>query len=200
VAEPGTAGLTYEELFDRARRLAWGLAGRGSGRADRVAFFLGNRVEFVVAYLAVLALGAVLVPINLAYRRREIAHMLGDAEPKLLFTETDQLPVWAELAPEERGGVEVILAEELDDLATPAIPVIPATTPTDLPPLPIVDGGDLAMLLYTSGTTGGARGRCSPMTTSWPRSPASSPAWAWEREDVLLLTLPLFHTTAWSSA
>ena len=194
VAEPGTAGLTYEELFDRARRLALGLGRKGIGKGDRVAFFLGNRVEFVVAYLAVLALGAVLVPINLAYRRREIAHMLGDAEPKLLFTETDQLPVWAELAPEERGGVEVILAEELDDLATPAIPVIPATTPTDLPPLPIVDGGDLAMLLYTSGTTGRSKGAMLSHDNVLATVTGLLAAWAWEREDVLLLTLPLFHT------
>jgi malonyl-CoA/methylmalonyl-CoA synthetase len=189
VAEPGSAGLTYEELFDRARRLAAGLGRKGIGKGDRVAFFLGNRMEFVVAYLAVLALGAVLVPINLAYRRREIAHMLGDAEPKLLLTEEEQLPVWAELAPEERGGVEVVLAEELDDLAALAAP---ATAATD--PLPVVDGDDLAMLLYTSGTTGRSKGAMLCHDNVLATATGLLAAWAWEREDVLLLTLPLFHT------
>src|SRR5712691_5851888 len=97
VAEPGPAALTYEELFGRARRLAAGLGRRGIGKGDRVAFFLGNRVELVVA----------------------------------------------ELATGERGEAEVVLAEELGGLsADPADP---------LPPSPIVDGDDLALLLYTSG-------------------------------------------------
>jgi len=185
VTEPGAVTLTYEELFDRARRLASGLGRKGIGKGDRVAFFLGNRVEFVVAYLAVLALGAVLVPINLAYRRREIAHMLGDAEPKLLLTEADQLPILAELAPEERRGIEVVLTGELGDLMTTAAP---------LPPLPIVDGGDLAMLLYTSGTTGRSKGAMLSHDNVLATVTGLLAAWAWEREDVLLLALPLFHT------
>src|SRR5688572_2450044 len=93
----GSLDLTYAELFAEARRLAAGFAARGVRRGDRVAFFLGNRPEFVTALLALSDLGAALVPINLAYRRREIAHMLGDAEPRLLLTERAQLSVLDEL-------------------------------------------------------------------------------------------------------
>ena len=85
--------LSYRELFSEADRLAAGFAARGLRQGDRVAFFLGNRPEFVIAWLAVIRLGAVLVPINLAYRRREIAHMLADAEPRFLLTERDGLAV-----------------------------------------------------------------------------------------------------------
>jgi malonyl-CoA/methylmalonyl-CoA synthetase len=180
---PGGVDLTYEELFGRARRLAAGLAARGIGKGDRVAFFLGNRVEFVVGYLAVLALGAVLVPINLAYRRREIAHMLGDAEPKLLLTEESQLPILAELAAEERRGIEVVLAEEIDRLTGDAAGLIP-----------IIDGDDLALLLYTSGTTGRSKGAMISHANVLATVTDLLAAWAWEREDVLLLALPLFHT------
>src|SRR5688572_6684341 len=109
------AVLSYHELFSEADRLAAGLAARGLRKGDRVAFYLGNRPEFVIAWLAVIRLGAVLVPINLAYRRREIAHMLADAEPRFLVTERDGLAVLNELEEGERRGAEIVLAEELED-------------------------------------------------------------------------------------
>src|SRR4029077_4680071 len=101
--------------FTAADVLAAGLAALGLKKGDRVAFFLGNRLEFVIAYLGVIRLGAVMVPINLAYRRREIAHMLSDAEPRLMITERSLLPVLDELEAEDRRCLErVILAEELE--------------------------------------------------------------------------------------
>jgi malonyl-CoA/methylmalonyl-CoA synthetase len=183
-AGSGAADLTYADLFARARSLAAGLAARGIGKGDRVALFLGNRPEFVVAYLAALALGAVLVPINLAYRRREIAHMLGDALPRLLLTERERLPLLAELAPEERGSLEVVLAEELDGWMGESRGFAP----------PLVEGDDLALLLYTSGTTGRSKGAMLSHANLLATVTDLLAAWAWEREDVLLLTLPLFHT------
>ncbi|HEV2854946.1 MAG TPA: acyl-CoA synthetase [Thermoanaerobaculia bacterium] len=176
--------FTYRELFSEADRLAAGLAARGLRKGDRVAFFLGNRPEFVTAYLAVIRLGAVLVPINLAYRRREIAHMLADAEPRLLLTERDGLAVLGELEEDERRGVEVVLAEEL------------AGDPTafDPPALPVIDGGDPAMLLYTSGTTGRSKGAVMTHDNVLATVTGLLAAWAWEPDDALLLSLPLFHT------
>ncbi|HEX6903031.1 MAG TPA: acyl-CoA synthetase [Thermoanaerobaculia bacterium] len=175
--------IPYRELFADADRLAAGFAERGLRKGDRVAFFLGNRPEFVAAYLAVLQLGAVMVPINLAYRRREIAHMLTDAEPRLLLTEKAQLPWLDELAPDERRSVgEVILAEDLAGWR--AGEFVP----------PLVEGSDLAMLLYTSGTTGRSKGAEITHDNVLATVTGLLAAWAWERTDTLLLTLPLFHT------
>jgi len=177
--------ITYSELFAEARSLAAGLQGVGLKKGDRVAFFLGNRPELAAFYLAVLHLGAVLVPINLAYRRREIAHMLEDAEPRLLFTERDQLPVLAELDEAERRSVErVILAEELEGFRSDPAGFAPA----------LVDGGDLAMLLYTSGTTGRSKGAMITHDNVLATVTGLLAAWAWQPDDVLLLSLPLFHT------
>ena len=173
--------LTYAGLFGAANRLAAGLRARGLGHGDRVAFFLGNGPEFVTAYLAVIRLGAVMVPLNLAYRRREIAHILGDAEPRLFLTDRERLPVLDELEPGERPA-EVILAEELDRLAG------------DAGGFPPVDGDDLAMILYTSGTTGRSKGAMITHGNVLATMTGLLAAWAWEPEDVLLLTLPLFHT------
>ncbi|MFL6194768.1 MAG: AMP-binding protein [Thermoanaerobaculia bacterium] len=172
--------LSYGELFAAADRVAAGLRARGLAPGDRIAFFLGNRPEFVIALLAALRLGAVVVPMNLAYRRREILHILGDAEPRLLLSELSQEPVLEELAPGERP--ELILAEDLAALAG------------DPGPWPLVDGSDLAMLLYTSGTTGKSKGAEITHDNLLATMTGLLAAWAWEADDALLLTLPLFHT------
>jgi malonyl-CoA/methylmalonyl-CoA synthetase len=174
---------SYDGLFAAAEALAAGLAALGVRKGDRVAFFLGNRPELVVAYLAVIRLGAVMVPINLAYRRREIAHMLTDAEPRLMITERSLLSVLDEVEAGDRRCLErVILAEELDALR--GNPVTP----------PVVGGGDAAMLLYTSGTTGRSKGAVITHDNVLSTVTGLLAAWAWEPADSLLLSLPLFHT------
>jgi malonyl-CoA/methylmalonyl-CoA synthetase len=177
--------LTYDQLFAEADRLAAGFRARGVKKGDRVAFFLSNRPEFVTAYLAVIRLGAVMVPINLAYRRREIAHMLADATPRLLLTEGAQVSVLAELSEEEERGLEaVILAEDLAGWKDDGSAFVP----------PLVQEGDLAMILYTSGTTGRSKGAMISHGNVMATVTDLLVAWAWEPADALLLTLPLFHT------
>ena len=170
--------ISYGDLFARVDALAAGLAARGVSKGDRVAFFLGNRPEFVVAYLAVIRLGAVMVPINLAYRQREIGHMLEDAEPRLLITERAQLSIL-----EGMDAGDLLLAEDLGELSGGA-----GFTP------PAVEGGDLAMLLYTSGTTGKSKGAEITHDNVLATVTGLLAAWTWEPADALLLTLPLFHT------
>jgi malonyl-CoA/methylmalonyl-CoA synthetase len=184
--EGAAADVSYHKLFAAADRLAAGLQAHGVGKGDRVAFFLGNRPEFVTAYLAVLRIGAVMVPINLAYRRREIGHMLHDAAPRLLLTERAQLPILDEVEEEDaRRSLEaIVLAEELDGWRGD-----PATLREVR-----VEGDDLAMLLYTSGTTGRSKGAMITHNNVLATVSGLLCAWAWQADDTLLLSLPLFHT------
>jgi len=186
LAENGTAeDLSYAQLFAEADRLAAGFHARGVRKGDRVAFFLSNRPEFVTAYLAVIRLGAVMVPVNLAYRRREIAHMLADAGPRLLLTERTYVAVLDELADEEKRNLEtILLAEDLAGWTDDSTGFVP----------PLVEEGDLAMLLYTSGTTGRSKGALITHGNVMATMTGLLTAWAWEPADSLLLTLPLFHT------
>jgi len=186
LAENGTAeDLSYTQLFAEADRLAAGFRARGVRKGDRVAFFLSNRSEFVTAYLAVIRLGAVMVPVNLAYRRREIAHMLADAGPRLLLTEKAHVAVLDELADEEKRDLEaVLLAEDLAGWTDDPSGFVP----------PLVEEADLAMILYTSGTTGRSKGALITHGNVMATMTGLLTAWAWEPADSLLLTLPLFHT------
>ena len=190
----GAAGapraFTYAELYAAVDRLAAGLQAWGLGKGDRVAFFAGNSPEFVLAYLAVVRLGAIVVPINLRYRRRELAHILADSTPRLLVTESALLPLVDEAcAADEAGGqgrqLEGVLPVELlgDWLGDAAGLRLPA-----------VAGDDPAFIMYTSGTTGRSKGAVMSHNNILATVTGLLAAWAWEQGDRLLLVLPLFHT------
>ncbi len=185
-ADGALVSLSYAELYLAAERAAAGFAARGLVRGDRIAFFLGNRPEFVIAYLAAIRLGGIVVPINLAYRKVELAHILTDAEPRLLLTERELLPIVAEVDAAARGSIEAtITAEEIGGW--------PSDGPAPLLAPPI-DGSELAFLLYTSGTTGRSKGAEIRHDNLLATITGLLAAWAWESRDVLLLALPLFHT------
>lgn len=177
--------FSYAELFDAAERLAAGLQDWGLRKGDRVAFYLDNCPEFVIAYLAVIRLGAVMVPVNRRYRRREIDHILTDCEPRLLVTEEVQLPILDDVDDEDKACLEdVLVVEDLSEWQADAAGFAP----------PVVEGDDTALIMYTSGTTGRSKGAMMSHNNVLATMTGLLSAWAWERDDVLLLVLPLFHT------
>jgi malonyl-CoA/methylmalonyl-CoA synthetase len=78
---------TFGEIERRSNRVAHALAARGFGKGDRLCVYLANRIELIDIYLACVKLGVIFVPINILYREREIAHIVGDAEPRLFVDE-----------------------------------------------------------------------------------------------------------------
>jgi malonyl-CoA/methylmalonyl-CoA synthetase len=81
--------FTFGEIDERSTRMAGALAARGVEEGDRVCVYLSNRIELIDVFLACVKLGAIFVPINILYREREIAHIVEDAEPKLMITDAD---------------------------------------------------------------------------------------------------------------
>jgi long-chain acyl-CoA synthetase len=127
--------VSYSELDARAARFAGLLRANGVQPGDRVAILLPNVPEFVDAYYGALRLGAIVVPLNFLLKAGEIEHRLEDSGARLL------------VAPPERseGSVQHLDPREAAD-ARPAEGFAP------------VDGGDTAVILYTSGTTGRPKG------------------------------------------
>jgi malonyl-CoA/methylmalonyl-CoA synthetase len=171
-------------LDAEAARLAAGLRRWGLRRGDRIAFFLSNRQEFVVAYLAAGLLGAIAVPINPRYRRVELGHILSDALPRVLITEREQLPHLDDVVASDRASLEAIItAEEIETWKTAA---------GDFDPAPL-ERDDVVLLIYTSGTTGPSKGAMLTRGNVAATVQALLTAWEWSEGDRLLLTLPLFH-------
>ncbi|AKF84238.1 long-chain fatty acid--CoA ligase [Myxococcus fulvus 124B02] len=190
---------SYGELAARVAALARGLRQRGLQPGERVALFLENSPSFIVAYLGVQYAGAVVVLVNTAYRQVELAHILADAEVHTCVTGASGV---AELAP---------LREQLPTLQW----LVTVEAPTVTPPasLEVIDfdtlvaeGGrstlalalprpeDLAVLGYTSGTTGRSKGAMLLHRNLLANVKAVTEAWRWTAADRLLHTLPLFHT------
>lgn len=183
-ATSAPTSLTFAELYRAVDRLAAGLQRWGLRKGDRVAFYLGSRPELIIAYLAVIRLGAVVVPINLRYRRLEIGHILSDCTPRLLVTERAQLGFLEEVGAEKASVEAQVLAEEIDQWQADAAML----------QLPLVESDDLALIIYTSGTTGRSKGAMISHNNVIATVTGLLAAWAWEPEDTLLLCLPLFHT------
>ncbi len=182
-ADGVTSTYTYAELTAAVNRLAVGFHTWGLYEGDRVAFFLGNSPEFVIAYLAVIKVGAIMVPVNLRYRRMEIGHIFADCEPRLVVTEREQVSVLADAGYAPEGDLPFVLAEELSQWSSDA---------AWIPPLVLAE--DLAMIMYTSGTTGRSKGAMLSHSNVLATVTGLLAAWAWQPDDVLLLCLPLFHT------
>lgn len=181
--DAGEITLTYGQLHDAADRLAVGLQAWGLRKGDRVAFFLGNRPEFVIAYLAVIRLGAIMVPVNLRYRRMEINHIVEDCAPALIVTEREQVAILADAGCGADGPLPLLLAEELAQWQR-AEPLV----------APLVLAEDLALIMYTSGTTGRSKGAMIAHGNVLATVTGLLAAWHWQTDDRLLLVLPLFHT------
>ncbi len=134
-----TVRITRAQLRDRATALAGGLHARGIRAGDAVGLLLPNRPEFYVADLAILLLGAVPVSIYATSSPEQIAHVLCDADIRLLIADPVLL----------RGDVaaDVIFVDALDEASLPGFD---ATRPRD--------PDELLTIIYTSGTTGPPKG------------------------------------------
>jgi amino acid adenylation domain-containing protein len=155
----GGERLTFEELDRRANRLAAALARQGVARGERVIVFMDNCWEAVVAIFAVLKAGAVFSPINPSTKADKLAYVLNNCRAAALVTQARLLPVAADAVARAPTVRLAVVAGKPDDgtianvvsfeqaLAEPAAP--PAHPGIEL---------DLAMLVYTSGSTGFPKG------------------------------------------
>ena len=176
---------TYDRLRGRAETFAAALRTWGLQPGERVALFLGNSPDFLAAYLGTHLAGGVVVPVNTQYRRGELRHIFEDAGVRLCLTDGERKPelegVQGEL-PKLEAVIEA--GEELEDF----LEVSGAYEP-ELP-----EGEDLAVIAYTSGTTGRSKGAMLLHRNLVANIEAICEAWRWTADDHLLLTLPLFHT------
>ena len=161
-------GPTFRQLDDLSARFAAVLHQRGVTPGDRVVVQVEKSVGAVALYLACLRSGAIFVPLNTAYTQAEIDYFVGDAEPRLFVGRSDMLdetsPLWAAaLACEPDSG---IVESEPDDIA---------------------------VIVYTSGTTGRSKGAMLSHGNLVSNAATLHRIWGFQTGDVLIHALPIFH-------
>ena len=174
----GSERLSYAQLWEQARRYAARFERLGIRAGDRVGVLLLNTPDFPRAYYGALALGAAVVPIHALLTPGEIAYILRDAGVRLLVSGGPLLPN------AQAGAAEAHVA------------LFEAALPDEVPLTEMVapDGGDDAVILYTSGTTGRPKGAVLTQSNIVLNAAVCvNDLFYVVKEDVFLAALPLFH-------
>ncbi|MDP3541375.1 MAG: long-chain-fatty-acid--CoA ligase [Elusimicrobiota bacterium] len=196
----GDRETSFLALRQEILEIAEGLRRAGVAKGDRVAIVHRNAPEFIIAYFAINRLGAIAVPINFMVQKAdELAYMLGDCGAKGVFTQKDFLPGLngaAAKCPDLRalwvtdaGAEHTALVRPYSELRAAAFPESSAD--------PAVEG-DVAAILYTSGTTGFPKGVMLTHRNLVTNCESALKRMNLTRSDVTLCILPMFHSFAWT--
>ena len=185
---------TYAETRDRARRLGAALQAEGVAEGDHVVIWLPNGEECLEAYFALGYIGAVCVPVNVAYRGDLLAHVIDNAGAKLALVHPD-------------------LAPRLDEIDTATLKTIVTTGPDEIPVKDLgaltyaalldkagplhdlsrpIEPWDTQAIIYTSGTTGPSKGVLSSYLHNY--AGMSRDVWTCvSDDDRYMINMPMFH-------
>lgn len=176
---------TYEELLAGIASTAAALAAQGIGPGDRLILLAENRPEWIVAYLAVVAQGAIIVPLDAQLTDKEAELLLANSGAKAAFVSRatkDRMP--------SASTVKVIFFDPDDGLSFPEM--LAAYPDAQLPQPP---AGDVpAALLYTSGTTGDPKGVMLSHGNLASNAASLATLGILKPSDNMLCLLPLHHT------
>ncbi len=184
---PDGLRLSFKHLVEASGRMAGALVALGVKPGDRVAVQAEKSPTSLVLYLASLRAGAVYLPLNTAYTLAEIGYFVGDAEPALIVCD-----------PQARQGVQNLASasgarvETLDAAGQGSLADLAAGQPAAFETV-ARSGGDLAAIVYTSGTTGRSKGAMLTHDNLASNARTLVGAWRFTPEDVLVHALPIYH-------
>ena len=212
------ARLSYAELDQLTDRLAAGLAAMGLQRGDRVAIFMPNSPQFVIAFYGILKAGGVGVATNPLYTPRELEHQMKDSGAELILVMSNFYRTIKQVQP--NTSLKKVIVSRIKDYFPPVVrtvftlfmekkmghrveleagdewfqEVLARHSPEQRPPLAI-GPDDVALLQYTGGTTGlskGAVGTHLNLVANTIQCRVWQPQIR-EGEEVTLLAIPMFH-------
>ena len=184
---------SYRDVDRDADRWHAVLARQGVRMGDRVGILAQNRYDFIPLFFGCIRLGAILVPLNWRLSVIELARVINDAEPLVVFGEDAT-----------RALLEASCAH-LDGMLTPQVfdldRDLPAMQRAVADEVPLVASGrghdDTTMLLYTSGSTGVPKGVMLPHRQLLWNAMATTIGWRLGADDVGPASTPFFHTGGW---
>lgn len=185
VAGEPSQSVTFRRLDEEAGKVAAGLAAAGISKGDRVALMMPNTPYFVFSYFGILRAGGVVVPLNTMLTEVEVSRILDDSGAKAVLVAPPCVEVASRAAASCTPAPKVFSSDDWGSLAGTGRPV----------PEVEVSDEDVAVLAYTSGTTGEPKGAMLTHRNLYSNleQQMSVPGGEVEERDVLLLALPLFH-------
>jgi long-chain acyl-CoA synthetase len=179
---------TYEALRSRAEAMAASLAAEGVGAGDRCALLAENDAHWCAAFLGMLRLGAVPVPLDTTYTPAQIAKLISDSGARLILV-SPRFREQLEQAPESVSLDCPVLLLRRDEESEPSGPARPS-------PAASVRLEDPAVILYTSGTTSDPKGVVLTHRNLLSEIDAALHVISVTDDDAILGVLPLFHALA----
>lgn len=152
----GDEQYTYRDLDKASGELATGFVRFGLKPGDRVAILCESRPRWGVAFFATTRAGAIVLPLDTRQSFSELRHVLDDAAPKFLLVSREQEKVAAQLVRETAGRIKLFSIEPV--FSEPAFSSMDAIAGSDMHPCVERHADDAAVLTYTSGTMGSAKG------------------------------------------
>jgi len=195
IVAPGET-LSYREAFSRAERLARAFTALGLRKGDVLAIQLPNVPELVLAYFAASMMGAVLAPMHMPYRARELAPLLGHARARLVICGPaigDYVPAQTFLALKQTVGslAHVIVAGPAHPGTLSLAGLIQTGPFKDIDSAPTA--ADPAILCFTSGTSAAPKAVVHSFHTMLVNNRLCAPLYALEADDILLSGPPFTH-------
>ncbi|WP_026607870.1 malonate--CoA ligase [Methylocapsa acidiphila] len=186
---PGASSLTFADLLAQSARVASALVAHGVSPGDRVAALAEKSPEALLLYLGTIRAGAIFLPLNPAFTDAELAYFLADAVPRLVVCDPARRDSLAEVATKANVAALLTLGADGRGSLTDAAAAASAEF-ADVARAP----DDLAAILYTSGTTGRAKGAMLTHANLASNAESLAALWRLTSSDVLLHALPIYHT------
>ncbi len=194
--------LTYASLASRARSVAVGLQKFGVEKGDRVALYLPNSPELIVSFFGIWTAGGVVVPCNPMFKEQELARQVGDAGSRLLVASTGAATNASTIA--GKMGIPLVVSSERDSPALDGAVSFNELLAEDerrLREVSINPYEDLAVLLYTGGTTGAPKGAMLTHRNILANTIQFAEWYAFEPgRETCISVLPMFHSGGMSGA
>lgn len=184
--------ISFRDWDREANRLAHGLAEVGVQVGDRVGIYTPNCPEYEVAFFACARIGAVPVPLNPAYKEREVRHQMSDSGAVALIVHASLYPIVANVRGELDALRHVIVVGGSAGEGSMSYEELLSDRP-DTPPAVSLQDGELAALPYSSGTTGTSKGVMLTQGNLVCNALQFAHATQTTEADRLLIFLPLYH-------
>ncbi|MGC9324309.1 MAG: AMP-binding protein [Desulfomonilia bacterium] len=182
----GEREVTFSELSAYTRALGAALKKGGIGRGDRVTVVLPNIPEFVISYMAVVGLGAVVVPVNPSFTPRELRHILTDSDSKAIILEHANLDTYTAIEQECRQDIVITTGNE--GTFSQWVRGPGEAIGEDMDP------DDVAVMIYSSGLTGEPMGAMLTHANLDHNSDLMRLCMGADDSDTTLTLIPCFHS------